>query len=99
MEGRIENHGNKKGCKEEGRKEEETLVLLGPYPGAAQAPPSFLRCAAGPPVVSTSCYRRRIAGPGPQPAHLHPLRLLRWLTQPRPLYPSGPGSTSAQYAR
>jgi hypothetical protein len=30
MEGRIENHGNKKGCKEEGRKEEEALVLLGP---------------------------------------------------------------------
>jgi len=26
MEGRIENHGNKKGSKEEGSKEEETLV-------------------------------------------------------------------------
>jgi hypothetical protein len=24
------NHGNKEGCKEEGRKEEEALVLLGP---------------------------------------------------------------------
>jgi hypothetical protein len=30
MEGRIENHGNKKGCKEEGREEEEALTLLGP---------------------------------------------------------------------
>jgi hypothetical protein len=28
MEGRIENHGNEKGSKEEGRKEEEALVLL-----------------------------------------------------------------------
>jgi hypothetical protein len=28
MEGRIENHGNEKGSKEESRKEEEALVLL-----------------------------------------------------------------------
>jgi hypothetical protein len=29
MEGRIENHGNKKGCKEESCKKEEALTLLG----------------------------------------------------------------------
>jgi len=30
MEGRIENHGNKKGCKEEGREEKEEITGLRP---------------------------------------------------------------------
>src|ERR1035438_10177159 len=56
MEGRIENHGNKKGCKEEGRKEEETLVLLRPNRGGRASVPFFfaLCCRSVTPVVFTS---------------------------------------------
>src|ERR1019366_263695 len=56
MEGRIENHGNKKGCKEEGREEEETLVLLRPNRGGRASVPFFfaLCCRSVTPVVFTS---------------------------------------------
>src|ERR1035438_3134871 len=56
MEGRIENHGNKKGCKEKGRKEEETLVLLRPNRGGRASVPFFFALCyrSVTPVVFTS---------------------------------------------